>query len=114
MTVDRPPPRRRPSASSVSFHRVTLAATVTSAYGAATGTVTFREGATVVGTAAVADGTATVELADVPTGAHSYTATFTPDDPTDQVGLGLRGPHGDRAGHADDHRRCRRSSTVRP
>ncbi|WP_345523768.1 Ig-like domain repeat protein [Nocardioides conyzicola] len=72
--------------SAVSFHRVTLTSTVTSAFGAAAGSVTFREGGSVVGTAAVSGGTATTVLTEVATGAHTYRATFTPTDPTDQAG----------------------------
>jgi len=54
-----------------------LTATVTPA---ADGTVTFRDGATVLGTAAVSAGTATRSVA-LPLGTHSVSATFAPADP---------------------------------
>ena len=48
----------------------------------ATGTVTFTEGDATVGTATVDTlGNATLALQGVAKGAHSYTATFAPDDP---------------------------------
>ncbi len=48
----------------------------------ATGTVTFTEGDATVGTATVDTlGNATLALEGVAKGAHSYTATFAPDDP---------------------------------
>jgi hypothetical protein len=72
--------------STVSVHEVTLTATVTSAAGAAAGSVTFREGGDTVGSGTVAAGVASLTLAGVATGAHTYTATFTPTDSTQQAG----------------------------
>lgn len=72
--------------SSVSDHSVTLTATVTSGAGSPTGSVELREGSTLVATSAVSAGTATAVLDHVPTGAHSYVATFVPDDPTSFAG----------------------------
>lgn len=72
--------------SSVSNHRVTLTSTVTSGVGSPAGSVEFREGTALVGTSAVASGTATLVLDDVPTGGHAYTATFVPSAPTSYAG----------------------------
>ena len=72
--------------SSVSFHRVTLTATVTSGAGSPAGSMEFREGTTLVGTSAVSAGTATLVLDDVTTGGHAYTATFVPSAPTSFAG----------------------------
>jgi len=59
---------------------VTLTATV--AGNNKEGTVTFKEDATTVGgPVEVAAGKATLVLSDVPLGAHTYTAAFTPTDP---------------------------------
>ncbi|MFC0532540.1 Ig-like domain-containing protein [Phytohabitans kaempferiae] len=56
---------------------VTLTATVTPA--AATGTVEFRRGAgTVIGSAPVASGSATLTTTSLPIGTHSITASFVP------------------------------------
>ncbi|MFJ6196610.1 Ig-like domain repeat protein [Micromonospora sp. NPDC092111] len=55
---------------------VTLTATVTPS--AATGTVTFKRGATTIGTAAVSGGTASLSAADLPIGTLSLTAVFAP------------------------------------
>ncbi|MET0736415.1 MAG: ExeM/NucH family extracellular endonuclease [Microbacterium sp.] len=61
----------------------TLVAAVTAPRGTPiAGTVEFREGTTVVGTATVSRGIATLQLPRViPRGTHSYTATFIPADP---------------------------------
>ncbi|WP_421742192.1 Ig-like domain-containing protein [Cellulomonas sp.] len=48
---------------------------------AAAGTVTFAEGATTLGSAPVASGTASFTVTAPTTGDHTYTATFTPTDP---------------------------------
>jgi len=56
--------------------------TVTVAPTAATGLVEILEGDTVVGTAAVTAGTATVDVRVETSGTHTYTARFTPDVPT--------------------------------
>ena len=56
---------------------VSLTATVTPS--AATGQVVFQEGATTVGTANVAGGTASISLVGLSAGSHTYTASFTPN-----------------------------------
>ena len=48
---------------------------------AAAGDVTFKEGATVLGAAAVSGGTASVTVTAPAAGAHSYTAEFAPTSP---------------------------------
>ena len=47
---------------------------------AVAGTVQFREGATLVGTVALAAGAGQPMLANVPAGDHTYTASFVPAD----------------------------------
>ncbi|WP_193611590.1 Ig-like domain repeat protein [Nocardioides lijunqiniae] len=64
----------------VSGRTVTLDANVTSALGTPAGDLVLRDGTTVVGTVALVDGAATLELSSVVPGAHSYTATFAPSD----------------------------------
>lgn len=58
---------------------VDLTATVSPS--GAVGTVNFFEGATQVGSAAVAAGSATATLTQLEAGTHNYTATFEPTDP---------------------------------
>ena len=48
----------------------------------AAGTVTFKDGSTVLGTGPVASGTATFSTVGLSGGAHSVTAAFVPTDPT--------------------------------
>src|SRR5262249_46064912 len=55
---------------------VTLTATVTSAAGVPTGTVTFRDGATVLNTATLVNGSATFQTAALAAGSHPLTATY--------------------------------------
>jgi len=55
---------------------VTLSATVTSAAGVPTGTVTFRDGATVLGTATLVNGSASFVTSALATGSHSLTAVY--------------------------------------
>lgn len=57
---------------------LTLTATVTPA--AAAGTVTFTEGATTLGTAPVAGGTAQITVTAPVAGSHTYAASFAPTD----------------------------------
>nr|WP_246415959.1 Ig-like domain repeat protein [Nocardioides luti] len=59
---------------------VQLSSTVAVTAGTATGTVEFRDDATLVGTASVTGGAAGLTLTGVTPGAHSYTATFVPTD----------------------------------
>ncbi len=60
-----------------SSHRVTLTATVTTSAGPATGSVEFRSGAAVLGTAPIANGKATFTLrADTPPGTLSIVAHY--------------------------------------
>lgn len=58
---------------------VTLTATVAPA--AAAGNVEFKRGATVIGTAPVASGSATLTTTSLPIGTHSITASFVPASP---------------------------------
>ncbi|HKT56415.1 MAG TPA: ExeM/NucH family extracellular endonuclease, partial [Microbacterium sp.] len=63
-------------------HPASLTASVTLPGGApADGTVEFREGSVVVGSATVVDGVATLTLGDIARGDHTYVATFAPADP---------------------------------
>lgn len=62
-----------------SGRQVTLRAEVT-AVGTPAGTVQFHDGVSVVATRALVDGVATAVLAPVPTGTHTYVATFVPAD----------------------------------
>ena len=68
-----------PSVAVATGTAVTLSATVSPA---AAGTVTFREGSTVLGSPVVVDGAGVASLAiGAPgTGSHGYTATFAPSD----------------------------------
>ncbi|MCW2851469.1 MAG: hypothetical protein JWM84_1133, partial [Nocardioides sp.] len=70
-------------AASVTGRTVTLDADVTVA-GSATGEVVFREGDTVLGTVAVDEESATLDVEDVTAGEHRYRATFVPTS-TDTV-----------------------------
>jgi hypothetical protein len=63
--------------TSKAFQAVTVTATVTASAGKATGTVTFKDGATVLGTAALdSNGRAALTYAFTTTGAHSLTAVY--------------------------------------
>ena len=91
------------TATSTTANTVSLSAAVDKT--AAAGTVAFYEGATQVGsTTNVASGVATTTLTNVAAGAHSYTATFTPDRglPLQDVDLGRRSGDGRPGGHRDD------------
>jgi len=55
---------------------VTLSATVTSATGVPTGTVTFRDGATVLGTATLVNGSASISISTLAAGSHPLTALY--------------------------------------
>ena len=61
---------------SVTGQAVTLSATVTSAGGIPTGTVTFRDGATVLGTVTLVNGSASLSISTLAVGAHSLTAAY--------------------------------------
>src|SRR5262249_57871616 len=54
----------------------TLGAAVTSAAGVPTGTVTFRDGATVLGTATLVNGSASISISTLAAGGHSLTAAY--------------------------------------
>jgi hypothetical protein len=58
---------------------VSLTATVSTSSGSPTGNVTFKEGATVLGTATLAGGTAALSTAALAAGVHNITATFAGD-----------------------------------
>ncbi len=64
-------PNPSPSGQSVTF-----TATVTGAAGSPTGTVTFRDGAMVLGSPSVASGIATLATSALTVGTHSITATY--------------------------------------
>ncbi|MGP3536580.1 ExeM/NucH family extracellular endonuclease [Microbacterium sp. RD1] len=65
----------------------TLVALVRAPGAVTTGTVEFREGAQVVGTASVRNGVATYRLPKtIPRGTHTYTAVFVPSDPATVTG----------------------------
>jgi Bacterial Ig-like domain (group 3) len=68
-----------PASPVVTGTEVTLTATV--APSAAAGTVDFKRGATVIGSAPVNGGTATLTTTSLPIGTHSLTASFVPGDP---------------------------------
>src|SRR5437867_1062300 len=55
---------------------VTLSSTVTSAAGVPTGTVTFRDGATVLGTVTLVNGSASLVTSALTVGTHPLTATY--------------------------------------
>jgi hypothetical protein len=61
----------------VLLNAVTLTATVGSTAGTPTGQVTFLDGATPLGSAAISSGVATLTTSTLTTGAHSITATYT-------------------------------------
>src|SRR5262249_35278096 len=64
---------------SVTGQAVTLSATVSPvapATGVPTGTVTFRDGATVLGSATLVNGSASLSVSTLAVGAHSLTATY--------------------------------------
>ena len=58
---------------------VTFTATVTSGTGTPTGTVTFKDGATVLGSSALSSGQASLSTSTLATGGHSITATYNGD-----------------------------------
>ena len=55
---------------------ITYTATVTSGVGVPTGTVVFQDGATLIATASLSNGTATVSLSDLTVGSHALTASY--------------------------------------
>ena len=55
---------------------VTLSSTVTSGAGVPTGTVTFRDGATVLGTATLVNGSASISISTLAVGSHPLTAAY--------------------------------------
>jgi Bacterial Ig-like domain (group 3) len=55
---------------------VTFTATVTSSGGTPTGTVTFKDGSTVIGTTALSGNTATLTISSLTAGTHSITASY--------------------------------------
>src|SRR5437016_3824794 len=55
---------------------VTLSSTVTSGAGVPTGTVTFRDGATVLGTVTLVNGSASLSISTLTAGTHPLTATY--------------------------------------
>jgi hypothetical protein len=58
---------------------VSLSVTVSSTVGSPTGTVTFLDGSTVLGSSAVSGGAATLSVATLALGAHTMTATYSGD-----------------------------------
>ncbi len=65
---------------------VSLAATVAVSAGTASGIVQFYDDSTLVGSATVADESASLALTGVEPGVHSYTAAFVPSDPERYAG----------------------------
>src|SRR3989475_233900 len=61
---------------STSGQAVTLSSTVTSAAGVPTGTVTFRDGATVLGTVTLVNGSASLSISTLTAGTHPLTAAY--------------------------------------
>jgi hypothetical protein len=69
-------------AATVDGRVVTLQAEVTTDGGSPVGSVELREDGSLVGTAPLDSGVASLRLVGVTPGSHSYTATFVPADPT--------------------------------
>ena len=65
---------------------MTLAMQVSTDGGAPAGMVELREGSTLVGTAPLSGGTASLTLSLVAPGDHAYQATFVPSDASSYVG----------------------------
>jgi hypothetical protein len=65
--------------SSPSGQKWTLTASVTSDAGAPTGTVTFKDGTTVLGTSGLSNGSAVLEIDPLAGGAHTLTAEYSGD-----------------------------------
>ena len=65
--------------TSTAGQTVTFTATVTSAAGAPTGTVTFEDGTTVLGTAPLNAGVATFAISTLAVGSHTITAAYSGD-----------------------------------
>ena len=63
----------------LTFNYMGVMMTATITYTKATGTVTFRDGGTVLGTARLVNGTATFTTSDLPAGSHYITATYDGD-----------------------------------
>jgi hypothetical protein len=64
---------------SMSGQSVTFTATVSTSAGVPTGNVTFKDGATVLGTGTLSSGTAALSTAALAIGTHSITATYSGD-----------------------------------
>ena len=64
----------------VTFNYFGVMMTANITYTKATGTVTFRDGGTVLGTARLVNGTATLTVTDLPAGSHYITASYDGDD----------------------------------
>jgi hypothetical protein len=64
------------NSTSVFGEQVTLSATVTSGVGTPDGTVTFKEGATTLGSGTLASGTATFQTSALAVGTHTITAAY--------------------------------------
>lgn len=85
VTITAPPPAPSPTSTSIlssanpstSGSAVTFTATVTSAGGTPSGTVTFSDGQTVAGSGTLAAGRATFSSSALSVGTHSITAAFT-------------------------------------
>ena len=63
----------------LTFNYMGVMMTATITYTKATGTVTFRDGGAVLGTARLVNGTATFTTSDLPAGSHYITATYDGD-----------------------------------
>src|SRR5262249_30486947 len=69
-------PLPSPPNPSIAGQPVTLTATVASPAGVPTGTVTFRDGATVIGTATLVNGSASISVSTLAAGTHPLTAAY--------------------------------------
>lgn len=69
-----------PGSSAEQFSQVTLTATVSPS--TATGSVQFLDGSTSLGTVPLSNGSATLSISTLAVGTHSFTADYTPADPT--------------------------------
>ncbi|HEV2687951.1 MAG TPA: Ig-like domain-containing protein, partial [Bryobacteraceae bacterium] len=61
---------------SMSGQKMTFTATVSSAFGVPTGTITFMDGSTVLGTATLKNGVATFSISTLSVGTHTITAIY--------------------------------------
>ena len=68
------------TANPATYGSLSLTATLTGASGTPTGTITFKEGVNVLGTASLVSGVATLSPVNIPPGGYSLTAEYPGDD----------------------------------